>query len=119
MIRPADGAETSAAYALALGNKTGPTTISLTRQTVPNLEGSSFDDAMKGGYVVHRETSEAKVAFVATGSEVALCVAAAKQLTSQGISARVISLPSWEVFERQNAEYKSSVFNSGCGGRTV
>lgn len=114
VIRPADGAETSAAYALALQNKTGPTTISLTRQTVPNLEGSSFDDAMKGGYVVHRETAEAKVAFVATGSEVALCIAAAKQLKSTGISARVISLPSWEVFEKQSAEYKSSVFNCGC-----
>lgn len=110
--RPADGNETSAAYLTALKSKKNPSVIALSRQNLPQLEGSSIEKASKGGYIVH-ETKNPQVAVVATGSEVSIAVDAAKLLAEQGIDANVISLPDWHTFDLQPREYRLSVFPDG------
>ena len=110
--RPADGNEVAAAWAFAI-DTAGPTAMVLSRQNLPVLAGTAdFDKVSKGGYVLEDEGS-AQVVLVATGSEVQHCVAAAASLRADGISARVVSLPCWEVFEQQDEDYRSSVFPDG------
>ena len=106
--RPADGNETSAAYKAAIESKHSPSIIALTRQNLPQLEGSCPVKASKGGYVIH-DVADPNVILVATGSEVSLCVEASKLLASKGINARVVSLPDWLTFDRQDEEYRLSV----------
>lgn len=108
--RPADGNEVSASYLKAFSSKSTPSIIALTRQNLPQLEGSSIEKAAKGGYVLSEPTGSLDVILVATGSEVALSVDAAKALASEGINARVVSLPEWQTFNEQSEEYKLSVF---------
>lgn len=110
--RPADGNETSAAYYQSFVSKHTPSVIALTRQNLPQLEGSSIEKARKGGYTVV-EAEKPDVAFVATGSEVSIAVDAAKLLTSQGLKVSVVSLPDWHTFEQQSEDYKLSVFPDG------
>lgn len=110
--RPADGNETSAAYYQSLISKHTPSVIALTRQNLPQLEGSSIEKASKGGYTI-ASASKPDLIFVATGSEVAIAIDTAKLLESQGVSAGVISLPDWFTFEKQSEEYKASVFPDG------
>lgn len=110
--RPADGNETSAAYYQSLISKHTPSVIALTRQNLPQLEGSSIEKASKGGYTIV-SASKPDLIFVATGSEVAIAIDTAKLLESQGVSAGVISLPDWFTFEKQSEEYKASVFPDG------
>jgi len=112
VIRPADGNEVSAAYLQALTSKTTPSVLCLTRQNLPQLEGSSIENAMKGGYILHDEP-DAKIIFVATGSEVSLCVDAAKILKEQGIPSRVVSIPCFSLFEAQGADYVNKVLPKG------
>ena len=84
------------------------------RQGLPVLEGTSERDAvLRGGYVVADSEGDPQVTLVASGSEVQHCVAAAATLASEGIAARVVSLPCWEVFERQDEAYQASVFPEG------
>ncbi|KAJ7470555.1 transketolase [Mycena latifolia] len=94
--RPADGNETSAAYA-----------------NLPNLEGSTIEHASRGGYVVHEEANE-DLTIVSCGSEVSIAVEAAKKLKEKGIKTRVVSLPCWLVFDQQDIEYRLSVLRSGA-----
>eukprot|EP00163_Fabomonas_tropica_P005829 TRINITY_DN1546_c0_g1_i1.p1 TRINITY_DN1546_c0_g1~~TRINITY_DN1546_c0_g1_i1.p1 ORF type:complete len:667 (+),score=243.72 TRINITY_DN1546_c0_g1_i1:84-2084(+) len=108
-IRPADSNETAGAYIAAMKNITGPTTLALSRQGLPQLEGSSAEKALKGAYVLVEHASP-DVIYTATGSEVALAVEAAK---ASSRNVRVVSFPSWELFEQQSAEYKASVFPVG------
>ncbi|TDZ14187.1 Transketolase [Colletotrichum orbiculare MAFF 240422] len=112
--RPADGNETSAAYYVALTSKHTPSIIALSRQNLPQLEGSTIEKAAKGGYVLH-EAENADVTLVSTGSEVCICVDAVKYLKEKhNLTARVVSIPCTEVFEAQSKEYKLSVLPDGA-----
>ncbi|RPA84563.1 transketolase [Ascobolus immersus RN42] len=111
--RPADGNETSAAYYIALTSKETPAIIALSRQNLPQLEGSTIEKAAKGGYVT-LENENAQVTLISTGSEVAIAIDAAKYLQEKhGVTARVVSLPCWEVFDSQPKEYRLSVLPDG------
>jgi len=109
VIRPADGNETSGAYKVAVANRKAPTLMAFSRQTVPNLEGSSIDAVAKGAYVLSDSDGTPDIILIGTGSEVGLCVDAAAQLRAHGTKVRVVSMPSWELFEAQEAAYKESV----------
>lgn len=111
--RPADGNETSAAYYSALTTNKTPSILALTRQNLPQLEGTSIEKALKGGYVLV-DAENAQVALVSTGSELSICVDAAKHLKEhENISARVISLPCFEVFDMLPKEEQMAVFPDG------
>lgn len=107
-FRPADGNEVSGTYLVALENAHRPSVIALSRQGLPQLEGSSIEAVTKGAYVL-QDAENAKVALVATGSEVSLAVEAAKLLAAENIPARVVSMPCSELFDEQPAEYRKSV----------
>ncbi|KAL1852835.1 Transketolase [Diaporthe australafricana] len=118
--RPADGNETSAAYRVALASKNTPSILALTRQNLPQLHGSSIELASRGGYVLHEPKDRADITLIATGSEVSLCVEAAKLLHKKhGRNARIVSLPCWDVFDAQPDSYKSSVLVSGAPSLSV
>jgi transketolase len=111
VIRPADGNETSGAYKIAIANakQNRPTLLAFTRQNVPNLAGSSVDAVAKGAYTVIDCQGTPDLILIGTGSEVSLCVSAAEKLASERKKVRVVSMPSWELFEAQDAAYKESV----------
>ncbi|APB72065.1 transketolase [Paenibacillus peoriae] len=113
VIRPADGNETSAAWAYTLENKKNPVALVLTRQNLPILAASAEharEGIKRGAYVVADATDGKPVAqILATGSEVQLAVKAQEALAEQGIQVRVISFPSWDLFEKQDKAYKDSV----------
>ncbi|KAF7777500.1 hypothetical protein Agabi119p4_3572 [Agaricus bisporus var. burnettii] len=111
--RPADGNETSAAYYSAITSRGTPSILSLSRQNLPNLEGSTIQNALRGGYVLVEEQNEA-LTIVSTGSEVNIAVDAAKKLKAEGIKTRVVSLPCWLTFDQQDQEYRLSVLRSGA-----
>lgn len=111
--RPADGNETSAAYAMALKRNHTPSVLSLSRQNLPNLENSTIEHASNGGYVIHEEEHE-DLTIVSCGSEVSIAVEAAKKLKAEGIKTRVVSLPCWSVFDQQSQEYRLSILRSGA-----
>lgn len=113
VIRPADANETSAAWAYATENTDGPVALVLTRQNLPILEGTVDnvrENLSRGAYVVSDAANgKPQAQILATGSEVQLAVAAQKALAEEGIQVRVISMPSWNLFEKQSKEYKNSV----------
>jgi transketolase len=111
--RPADGNETSAAYLVAVNSQQTPSILSLSRQNLPNLEGSSIEKAALGGYVLHEEANE-DLTIVSTGSEVSIAVEAAAKLKAVGIKTRVVSLPCWLTFDQQDEAYRLSVLRSGA-----
>ena len=107
--RPADGNETSAAYYSALTAKHTPSILALTRQNLPQLEGSTIEGALKGAYPV-LEASNAALTLISTGSEVNICVDAATALKEKhGLTVRVVSVPCFEVFDSQDKAYKLKV----------
>lgn len=113
--RPADGNETSAAYLMAM-NVHAPSILCLSRQNLPQLEGSTIEKAAKGGYVLKEAPSgkRADITLVSTGSEVAIALESAKILEGEGKTVRVVSLPCFEVFDSQSRDYKLSVFPDGA-----
>lgn len=111
VIRPCDERETYAAWRMALKSIKTPTALILSRQNLPLLNGSSEEGLTKGAYIVSKEQKKAKLDLIATGSEVSLALEAQKVLQEKGIDVRVISMPSWELFEEQNDEYKSKVLD--------
>ena len=111
--RPADGNETSAAYLVSLKSKNTPSVLSLSRQNLPNLEGSTIERAARGGYVL-LEVDKEDLTIVSTGSEVSIAVEAAGLLAKGGVKTRVVSLPSWEIFDAQDHDYRLSVLRSGA-----
>jgi len=113
VMRPADANEVTGAYVQALENAHGPTVLALSRQGCVNLPGSSAEGVAKGAYVVEDATGPLDVVIVASGSEVQLSVSASAELKAKGVSVRVVSFPCWSLFEKQSAEYKSSVFPNG------
>jgi transketolase len=113
-FRPADANETAAAWRLAL-ERTGPCFFALSRQDLPVIDPATHDvygGVSKGAYVLE-DAENAQVVLIATGSEVSLIVEAAKRLAADRIRARVVSFPSWKVFEEQTAKYKASVLPAG------
>ena len=109
VFRPCDRTETAAAWMYAVENECGPTGLVLTRQNLPQMEGSS-KDALKGGYVIaESEKAVQDAIIIASGSEVSLAVNAKEELKKSGIDVRVVSMPSMELFDKQSAEYKESV----------
>jgi len=109
VIRPADGNETSGAYKVAVEkSKVGsmPTFLALTRQALPNLPNSSIENVEKGAYAVV-ECEEPELILIGTGSEVSLCVDAAKEMSGKKV--RVVSMPCWELFRAQPASYKDAL----------
>ncbi len=115
VYRPADGKETAAAWISALSG-TSPTALVLTRQNLPQYAGSGLG-ALKGGYVLDDCEGTPDVLLLATGSEVEQCVGAKAELAKDGIRARVVSMPCFEEFEKQSAEYKESVLPSAVKAR--
>ena len=113
VFRPADGNETSGAYkiAIAYAKENKPTLLALSRQGLPNLKGSSIANATKGAYVLSCgfAPEELDLILIGTGSEVQLCVGAAEKLIAEGKKVRVVSMPSWEMFEAQDEAYRESV----------
>lgn len=117
--RPADGNETSGSYYVALTSNHTPSIIALSRQNLPQLEGSSIEKAAKGGYVLH-EVEGADITLVSTGSEVCICVDAAKELKEKhGLKVRIVSMPCFEVFDLQSKEYRLSVLPDGIPSLSV
>lgn len=117
VIRPADSREVIYAWQSALMSKETPTCLILSRQGLKLLDNSS-EEALKGGYIVHKEAKDAIDAIIiATGSEVALSIEAAKDLEAKGKSIRVVSMPSQEIFLRQDKEYIEKVLPSNVKRR--
>ena len=113
IIRPADANETAFAWKVAIEKKGGPTVLVFTRQGLPILDQDKYGkaaDLEKGAYVLSEASKGVDLILMATGSEVALIMDAQAKLEAEGISTRVVSMPSWELFEKQDAAYKESVF---------
>jgi transketolase len=117
--RPADGNETSAAYYIALTSQHTPSIIALSRQDLPQLQNSTIQSAIKGGYIVHDE-EKADIILVSTGSEVGICVDTVALLKEKhNIRAKVVSIPCFEVFDLQSKEYRLSVLPDGIPSMSV
>jgi len=112
VIRPADANEVAEAWRVAMLSKERPVALVLTRQAVPTLDRTKYASAeglRHGAYVLADSPGEPQVILMATGSEVQLCVQAHEQLAAEGIRSRVVSMPSWELFKQESAEYRNSV----------
>jgi transketolase len=108
VIRPADAREVAGAWAATLENRQGPVALVLSRQKLPILTGADPVAVGRGAYVV-ADSPNPQLILIATGSEVSLVVEAQNLLTAQGIQARVVSMPSWELFEQQPQSYRDEV----------
>ena len=132
VIRPADATETAAAWQSALERRSGPTALALSRQNLPVLDPStgsasanclpSAEGAAKGGYILWEDTpipggEGPQVIIIATGSEVHIALEAAQALKEEGITARLVSMPSWELFDDQPQEYRDAVLPPGQRAR--
>ena len=112
VIRPADANETAYAWKAAINFKKGPVALILTRQNLPVFDRTVFNSAanvLKGAYILKESEGEPELILMASGSEVYLALQAAEKLQSEGTGTRVISFPSWELFEMQSDDYKESV----------
>ncbi|AID01279.1 transketolase [Staphylococcus xylosus] len=122
VIRPADGNETRVAWEVALESEDAPTSLVLTRQnlTTMDLPKETVEEGVrKGAYVVFESDKEPEFLLLATGSEVNLALEAAKDLEAQGKGVRVVSMPNWNAFDQQTAEYKESVLPSSITKRVA
>ncbi|MGI4839015.1 MAG: transketolase [Janthinobacterium lividum] len=122
-LRPGDANEAAEAWKVALSQTHKPSCLILSRQNLPTLDRSRYAPASgvaKGGYVLaDAENGQPQVILLATGSELSLAVDAYEQLQSQGIAARVVSLPSWELFEEQDAAYREQVLPEAIKARVA
>lgn len=113
VLRPCDANEVVEAYRVILQRKHGPSTLVLTRQTLPTLDRAKYAKASglaKGAYVLaDAPGGQPDIILMGSGSEVALCLAASEKLNAEGIKVRIVSMPSWELYEKQDAAYKESV----------
>ncbi len=120
VLRPADATETVEAWRAALARTDGPTALVLTRQKVPTLDRAALapaDGLHRGGYILLDPPEPARAVLIATGSEVAPALEAARALAAEGLPVRVVSLPSWELFQAQPAAYRQSVLPDAIGAR--
>jgi transketolase len=123
VIRPADANETAAAWKVALERRNGPTVLALTRQKLPTLDAAKYPVAAgvpRGAYILSEAAGlpggsqgAPELLLIASGSEVTLALQAQSKLAAEGIRARVVSMPSWELFEAQDAAYKARVLHAG------
>jgi transketolase len=111
VLRPADAVETAECWELALRNEHGPSVLALTRQELPTVRDRHTDENLcaRGAYLLTPEGERRDATLLATGSEVSLALAARELLAKDGISAAVVSMPSWELFERQDPAYRAAV----------
>jgi len=121
VLRPGDANEVTEAYKAALQHTHGPSTLVFSRQAMPTLDRTKYAAASgvaKGGYVLaDADGGKPEVILIGTGTELQWCVGAYEKLQAEGIKARVVSLPSWELFEKQDAAYKESVLPSSVTAR--
>jgi transketolase len=121
VIRPADANETAEAWRVAVETRDRPVALVLTRQHVPTLDRSHYapaDGLRRGAYVLTEAPGgKAELILIASGSEVALTLAAQEKLRKQGVNARVVSMPSWELFDDQPQDYRDSVLPPAIGAR--
>jgi len=122
-IRPCDGNETVHAWRVALARTNGPTALILTRQNLPTLDRSIYSEAAlleKGAYILaDMGDSDPELILMASGSEVALVVAAGERLAAEGINVRLVSVPSWELFKAQDASYRETVLPPSVKARVA
>jgi transketolase len=112
VIRPADATETAAAWKIAMKTADGPVALILSRQNLPVLDRTYYPSATalaKGGYILSDSKGKPDAILIGSGSEVSICLEAQKALAAQGVSARVVSMPSWELFEKTSQKYKDAV----------
>jgi transketolase len=112
VIRPADANETLEAWRIAVSNTSGPTTLVFSRQNLPVLDRSvcsAASGARCGGYILWESAPNPELLLIATGSEVSLTLSAGRKIAENGTKVRVVSLPSWEIFDRQPQDYRDSV----------
>ena len=117
-LRPADANETIDAWQVAIARTTGPTALVMTRQKLPVLPPAR-GGVQRGAYVLHEPGGGLQAILIATGSEVHVAVEAAKLLAGEGIRARVVSMPSWELFAAQDAGYRDSVLPPAIRARVA
>ena len=111
-IRPGDANETTVAWKVALEHSHEPTALIFSRQAIPTLDRSRYaaaDGLEKGGYVLADCAGDPEIILIGTGSELPLVAAAHERLASEGVKSRVVSLPSWYLFEKQDQAYRDSV----------
>jgi transketolase len=108
VIRPADANETALAWKVAVERRNGPTVLALTRQNVPTMEVGQIGDLSHGAYVL-KDFGNPEMILMASGSEVGLILESAQKLADEGKGVRVVSFPSWELFEKQDEAYRESV----------
>ena len=116
-IRPADANEVTEAWKIAIQRRDGPTALALTRQAVPTLAIGPFVKLSHGAYVMKDFGDSPQLILIASGSEVSLIYIAAQRLFAEGIETRVVSFPSWELFEKQDDAYKESVLPKNLSAR--
>ncbi|MFC1890035.1 transketolase C-terminal domain-containing protein, partial [Thermodesulfobacteriota bacterium] len=112
VIRPADANETAAAWRHAMGLADRPAALILSRQTLPTIDRAQYgpaEGALRGGYVLADPEGATEVILIGTGSEVRICLEAASRLSGEGIKARVVSMPCWSLFDRQDTAYREEV----------
>lgn len=123
VVRPADAAETGEAWRFALSRREGPTALIVTRQDVPVLDHDKYASArglQKGGYVLwDSREGNPEIILIGTGSELHIALEAGEKLAAEGVGIRVVSLPSWEIFDRQPGEYRESVLPSAARKRVA
>ncbi len=119
VIRPADANETVEAWKLAIERRDGPTVLALSRQNLPVLNGSApiAEGVKRGAYVLWEAAADPLLILIATGSEVSIALEAGKTLEAREVKARVVSMPSWELFEAQTADYREQVLPSSVTRR--
>ena len=113
VIRPADANETTHAWRVALEHSGGPVALILTRQAIPVIDQEKYTKANeleKGAYILSESEKTPEIILIGTGSEVQLIIAAQEKLKEQNIAARVVSMPSWELFDKQDETYKEKIF---------
>ena len=119
VFRPGDGNETSGAYKVAIQNRKRPSSLCLSRQGMANQANSSIENVALGGYVLEDCEGTADLILIGTGTELDLCVQAAKQLSAEGHKLRVVSMPCVELFEEQSSAYKQEVLPNAVRKRIV
>ena len=120
VLRPAEATETAVAWRAAIERKTGPTVLVFTRQGLPVLDRSVYPSAegvLRGAYVLWDSSEDPEVILIGTGSEVQIALDAGRSLAEEGIAARVVSMPSWELFDAQPKEYRDAVLPPAVSAR--
>jgi transketolase len=117
VIRPCDANETAEAWKIAIENRSGPTALILSRQGLPVLDRDQYapaHDLRRGGYILAEAKGSLQAIIIATGSEVHPALAAREILGEEGVGVRVVTLPSWELFDEQDLSYRETVLPSPC-----